>query len=106
MKHIICYQIPLPGVSRESFVALQDHLYSGQCPLLSHIDCIDLIALANRLCLPRLVALVEQYIVNELISAEDSGKSIYEDVLLFIEPAQVTLLSQLLNAAIVQHDEH
>ena len=73
-----------------TFRALQEYLYTGQCPSLSKVDCLELIELANRLCVPRLLAITEAFIVRELTAAEEQGKDVVEDVLMLLEPAQVS----------------
>ena len=90
---VLCFQVPFPGVGKDTFIALQEYLYTGQCPVLRDIDCIELIELANRLCLPRLLALTELYIVRELTQYDEVGKDVVEDVLTLLEPAQVSTLS-------------
>lgn len=49
---------------------------------------MELIELANRLCLPQFLAFVEQSIVSELTTAEKSDQNITEEVLMYLEPAQ------------------
>lgn len=81
-------------MTRDVFTALQDFLYTDQYPSSStHLDPIDMIELANRLCLTRLVALVESHVIRELTSCDDAGKDVVEDVVLFMEPAQVLKIS-------------
>ena len=82
-------QVPFPGVVKETFIALQEYLYTGVCPSLHQTDPMELIELGNRLCLPRLVALTEQYLVKELSLAAEEGEDIAEDVLYLLQPAQV-----------------
>lgn len=55
------------------------------------VDCIELIELANRLCLPRLLALTEQHVSQELSSADESTitEELLDDVIMLLEPAQV-----------------
>lgn len=65
-------------------------LYTGECSDLTHINCLELIELANRLCLPRLLAFAEQSIIRDLTAAEKSGQDIAEEVLSYLEPAQVS----------------
>ena len=48
-----------------------------------------IISAADRLCLPRLVTLVESAVVHDLTEADKDGEDIIEDVLKLIEPAQV-----------------
>ena len=76
-------------MSVETFTALQEFLYTGRCRHLESVDNIELIELANRLCLPRLLAMTELHIVQKLQEVELSGREIYEDALWLTEPAQV-----------------
>ncbi len=92
-KNILKYfQIEFPGVSGDTFTALQEYLYTGNCTRLEEVYSIELIELANRLCLPRLLAITEEYIIRELMELELAGQDIYEDTLRLIEPAQVVLV--------------
>ena len=84
------FQIQFPGVTQDTFGALLHYLYTGQCPLLANVDCVELIELANRLCLPRLLALTERHIVTELTAAEKEGKEILEDVISTLSSVQVS----------------
>ncbi|KAK2166216.1 hypothetical protein NP493_1329g00003 [Ridgeia piscesae] len=59
---LLLFQIQFPGVTRDTFLALLYYLYTGQRPLLVNVDCVELIELANRLCLPRLLALTERHL--------------------------------------------
>lgn len=73
-------------------------LYTGECSDLTRVNCMELIELANRLCLPRLLVFAEQSIIRDLTAAEKSCQDIAEEVLSYLEPAQVgsLLLSLLL----------
>ena len=73
----------------ETFTALQEFLYTDRCRHLDTVDSLELIELANRLCLPRLLAMTEEHIVQKLQQVELCGREIYEEVLWLIEPAQV-----------------
>ncbi len=56
---------------------------------------MKLIILANRLCLPHLVALTEQYTVTGLMEAAQMMVDIDGDVLVFLELAQFHCAYQL-----------
>lgn len=63
--------VHFPGVSRECFRQLLVYLY--QDSLSSQVNaanCLELIKLADQLCLPRLVALIEERVVQELVDAD------------------------------------
>ena len=83
------FQIQFPGVTRDTFLALLHYLYTGQRPLLVNVDCVELIELANRLCLPRLLALTERHLVEALTAAEKDGNEIIEDVIFTLTSVQV-----------------
>ncbi len=84
-------QIAFPGVTCESFRALQEYLYTGQSSTLDTVDCMELIELANRMCVPRLLTITESFVVKQLTAAEEEDKDVVEDVLMLLEPAQVSL---------------
>ncbi|CAH1785062.1 unnamed protein product [Owenia fusiformis] len=87
--------IPFPGVYKDTFVVLQEYLYTGRCPDLNQVDYIELLELANRLCLPHLLLLTEHAVANHLLKAERAGSSIVDEVLALLEPAQLHNASQL-----------
>ncbi|UYV78139.1 RHOBTB1 [Cordylochernes scorpioides] len=89
--------IQFPGVNRECFHQLLTYLYCDELEEgVGPQNCLALIALANRLCLPRLVALVEQRVSQELLQAADST----EQALRLLEPCQreLCICPQLHNA--------
>lgn len=81
-------------MTSEVFGVLQEYLYTDRIQSLVSVDQLALIAVANRLCLPRLVSLVEDYVVGELGHAAEEDEDILEEVLMLIEPAQVTAVAQ------------
>ena len=50
---------------------------------------LDLLALADRLCLQRLINLAEARIIIDLVTVEETGTNITEEVLSLLEPAKV-----------------
>ncbi|XP_069140468.1 LOW QUALITY PROTEIN: rho-related BTB domain-containing protein 1-like [Argopecten irradians] len=80
--------IPLPELTSEVFIVLQEYLYTDKIRSLESVDQLALIAVANRFCLPRLISLVEEYVVMELSRAAHRDEDILEEVLMLIEPAQ------------------
>ena len=56
---------------------------------LHDVKTLELIELANRMCLDGLVAIAEQFTVAELRRREESGANVMEDVLGILEIAQV-----------------
>ncbi|KAG8435575.1 hypothetical protein GDO86_013493 [Hymenochirus boettgeri] len=81
-------EIILPNVSKSSMQAVLDYLYTKQLACSSEMDPLELIALANRICLPYLVALTEQHAVQELTKAAVIGTDIDQEVLTYLELAQ------------------
>lgn len=53
---------------------------------------MNLIEVANRLCLPRLVALAEEFVVQELSKMDEANADIMEEVFCILETAQVSCI--------------
>lgn len=53
----ITFQVYLPNINKMSMQAVLDYLYTKQLSPNLDLDPLELIALANRFCLPHLVAL-------------------------------------------------
>ncbi|KAL3863635.1 hypothetical protein ACJMK2_005385 [Sinanodonta woodiana] len=87
--------IPFLGINCASFNALKEYLYTGELPRSAVEDCMDMIELANCLCLPQLVKLMEVYIKDDLLEAEKKGENIIEDILMILEPSQLHNADQL-----------
>jgi len=88
--------IQFPGVQRLTFYQLLFYLYTDTCsPGVTASNCVDLIALANRLCLPRLVTLVEATMIQSLSSAIEDGDDVSEQALAIFQPCQVHNAEQL-----------
>lgn len=51
------FQVVLPNINKTSMQAVLDYLYTKQLSSSQELDTLELIALANRFCLPHLVAL-------------------------------------------------
>lgn len=51
------FQVVLPNINKTSMQAVLDYLYTKQLSSTQELDILELIALANRFCLPHLVAL-------------------------------------------------
>lgn len=83
-------QIIFPGVTEYSFHKLLCYLYTDEIPAISADKCLNLLELANRLCLPRLLNLVERRVVEDLtkISQNESALTI-EHCLKLLEPVKV-----------------
>ncbi|XP_062927639.1 rho-related BTB domain-containing protein 1 isoform X3 [Mobula hypostoma] len=83
-------EVYFPSTSKACMQAILEYLYTSQFSFNSQLDPIELIALANRLCLPRFVALTEQYAVEDLLKAEKEAVDIDGEVLMYLELAQRT----------------
>ncbi|XP_063526017.1 rho-related BTB domain-containing protein 1 isoform X3 [Pongo pygmaeus] len=88
-------EVYLPNINKISMQAVLDYLYTKQLSPNLDLDPLELIALANRFCLPHLVALAEQHAVQELTKAATSGVGIDGEVLSYLELAQFHNAHQL-----------
>lgn len=88
-------EVHLPSINKMSMQAMLEYLYTKQLSSSLDLDPLELIALANRFCLPHLVALVEQHAVQELTKAAMSGVGIDGEVLSYLELAQFHNATQL-----------
>lgn len=86
----VTFQIIFPGVTEYSFHKLLYYLYTDEIPAISAEKCLNLLELANRLCLPRLLNLVERRVVEDLtkISQNESALTI-EHCLKLLESVKV-----------------
>lgn len=87
--------VKFPGVRQDVFRRLLHYLYVDECPPVKPSDCVELLELANRLCLPRLLSLVEQQVVGELRRMPADGCEIAEETLHLLEPSQLHNADQL-----------
>ncbi|XP_076981337.1 rho-related BTB domain-containing protein 1 isoform X3 [Tamandua tetradactyla] len=85
-------EVYLPNINKMSMQAVLDYLYTKQLSPNLDLDPLELIALANRFCLPHLVALAEQHAVQELTKAAMNGTGIDGEVLSYLELAQFQVL--------------
>nr|XP_010590679.1 rho-related BTB domain-containing protein 2 [Loxodonta africana] len=88
-------EVVLPYTSKSCMRAVLEYLYTGMFTSSPDLDDMKLIILANRLCLPHLVALTEQYTVTGLMEATQMMVDIDGDVLVFLELAQFHCAYQL-----------
>lgn len=88
-------EVAFPHTSRSCMRAVLEYLYTGMFTSSPDLDDMKLIILANRLCLPHLVALTEQYTVTGLMEATQMMVDIDGDVLVFLELAQFHCAYQL-----------
>jgi Rho-related BTB domain-containing protein 1/2 len=87
--------VEFPGVRRDIFCKLLMYLYTDSVPPIKSSECIELLGLANRLCLRRLVALVEQNVINQLCQIAKAGGDVSEEALHLLEPCQLHNAEQL-----------
>ncbi|XP_053319017.1 rho-related BTB domain-containing protein 2 isoform X2 [Spea bombifrons] len=81
-------EVVVPYTSRSSMRAVLEYLYTGQFSARPDLEPLDLIILANRLCLPHLVALTEQHTVSVMLDASLNNKDIDGEALMLLEAAQ------------------
>ncbi|CAO1323034.1 unnamed protein product [Diamesa hyperborea] len=72
--HSIC----LPGVTEYTFHKLLCYLYTDEVPPIAAEKCLNLLELANRLCLPRLLNLIECRVIEDLtrISQNETSEAV------------------------------
>ncbi|KPM02624.1 Rho GTPase-like protein 1 [Sarcoptes scabiei] len=89
--------IVFTNVTKESFYNMLIYIYTDiLIDNINHKNCLPLIELANRFCLTRLIALIEERVVNELITLAEKQKSdITPIVLRLLEPSQIHNADQL-----------
>jgi Rho-related BTB domain-containing protein 1/2 len=80
----------LPGVTEYTFHKLLCYLYTDEIPRVSSEKCLNLLELANRLCLPRLLNLIEVRVIEDLtkISQNETSEAV-ELCLRLLEPVKV-----------------
>ncbi|MGH0177868.1 UNVERIFIED_CONTAM: hypothetical protein FKN15_076011 [Acipenser sinensis] len=88
-------QVLFPNTTRSCMRAVLEYLYTGQFCSRADLDAMELIVLANRLCLPHLVALTELYTVTVLMESALMGADVDGDVLVYLEMAQFHCAHQL-----------
>ncbi|NXI47249.1 RHBT2 protein, partial [Galbula dea] len=88
-------EVSLPGTNCACLRAVLDFLYTGVFTPTPDLDAMELLILTNRLCLPRLQALTEQYAVDELLRAFMQHVEIDEQVIIYLEMTQFHNAQQL-----------
>ena len=66
---------------------------------MSPENCVDLIELANRLCLPHLVTLVEKSVVQQMTELREEGVDLSEVSLAIFEECQIHSANQVWSLA-------
>ncbi|KAJ8317485.1 hypothetical protein KUTeg_005389 [Tegillarca granosa] len=87
--------IPFPGLKKETFAAVLEYLYTNSLPAKDGLDYLSLIEVANRLCLPGLIKLIEVKVTQDFIKLDVAGENIIEDALSLLEFAQLHNAGQL-----------
>lgn len=88
--------VHFPGVTKCCFQQLLVYLYTDELDIsLSPTNCLELLELANRLCLPRLVGLIEQQVISDLVKLSNAGHDATEHALRLLEPCQMHNADQL-----------
>uniref|UniRef100_A0A8C7XKF4 Rho-related BTB domain-containing protein 1 n=1 Tax=Oryzias sinensis TaxID=183150 RepID=A0A8C7XKF4_9TELE len=88
-------EVSIPNTSTACMRGVLEFLYCGLLTPCPGLEPMELIVLANRLCLPRLVALTEQHAVDELLQLAVKGVDIDGQVLAYLELAQFHNSKQL-----------
>ncbi|KAJ4942183.1 hypothetical protein JOQ06_012049 [Pogonophryne albipinna] len=88
-------EVSIPNTSEACMRGVLEFLYCSLLTPSPGLEPMELIILANRLCLPRLVALTEQHAVDELLQLSAKGGDIDGQVLAYLELAQFHNAKQL-----------
>uniref|UniRef100_A0A8C5CWN7 Rho related BTB domain containing 2a n=3 Tax=Gadus TaxID=8048 RepID=A0A8C5CWN7_GADMO len=88
-------EVLFPNTTRTCMRAVLEYLYTGRFCSRADLDAMELIVLANRLCLPHLVALTELYTVTMLMETALMGADTDGDVLVYLDMAQFHCAQQL-----------
>ncbi len=81
----------IPDVKQNVFVHLLEYLYTDSIiisQVLSDIG-MQILELANRLCLTRLVNYMENAMINDFTQKQNLGIDVMESCIHILEPAQV-----------------
>ncbi|KAB7504651.1 Rho-related BTB domain-containing protein 1 [Armadillidium nasatum] len=89
--------VTFPGVKYRTFQILLQYLYTDTVPTLKIRECLPTVELANRLCLPHLISLVEQEIIDLFNRVIQAGGDVCEDSLYLLEPLQMHNADQLVD---------
>lgn len=83
----------MPGVKEYSFHKLLCFLYTDEIPQICADKCLNLLELANRLCLPRLLNLIEYRVIEDLTKISQNETSEAVDLCLkLLEPVKVRII--------------
>ncbi|CAL8077788.1 unnamed protein product [Orchesella dallaii] len=88
--------VSLPGVKRDTFLCFLEYLYTDSvCPHVPVDIGVSVIELANRLCLTRLINLLESTLINVFAQKQAHGIDVVEDCIKILESAQLHNAEQL-----------
>lgn len=83
-------KIAFPGVAQDTFMQLLTFLYADELSgSVSYIKCLELLEVANRLCLQRLITLIELRVVEQLNAKCGTEGDVVEHCLRLLEPCKV-----------------
>ncbi len=83
------YTIIILGVNTFAFQELLFYLYTDRAPRVNATNCLGILELANRLCLPRLITLIEAAVIAKMEKTVDGGGDVTEEALKIVQPCQV-----------------
>ncbi|XP_071948488.1 rho-related BTB domain-containing protein 1-like isoform X2 [Antedon mediterranea] len=81
-------EVAIEGFGKKTFNALLEYIYTDKCSLLGYQEAMNVVELANFLCLPRLVAIMEDMLVTVLSKMMEKNKN---DKQLQKEVARITV---------------
>ncbi|CAH0597896.1 unnamed protein product [Chrysodeixis includens] len=84
--------ISFPGVKMYAFHILLSYIYSDKIPAVEPARCLELLELANRLCMNRLVTLVEARVIDQLQQRDrvcGDDDQVVEIALSLLEPVKL-----------------
>ncbi|KAF9407213.1 hypothetical protein HW555_012683 [Spodoptera exigua] len=84
--------ISFPGVKMYAFHILLSYIYSDKIPAVDPMRCLELLELANRLCMNRLVNLVEARVIDQLQQRDrvcGDDDQVVEIALSLLEPVKL-----------------
>ncbi|KAK2710218.1 rho-related BTB domain-containing protein 1-like isoform X2 [Artemia franciscana] len=87
--------VQMPDVSEFTFRQLIHYFYTDQIPFVCVSDCLPLLELANRFCLPRLTHLIEDKVEAELRMMLEKGSDVIMECLMLLEESQIHNAEQL-----------
>ena len=86
----LTFQIIFPGVAQDTFLQLLTYLYTDELSgTVSFTKCLELLEVANRLCLQRLISMIEQRVVDQLTAKCEKEGDAVEQCLRLLEPCKV-----------------